>query len=101
MNDSSSPSELPVGYAIFVQTLCQGPAIAVTSGAGKAVVFETEVDAQREIVDHHITRLQEFLDGERDFDDAMAVDEYVAPVTIHPDGVLVAEDGSFFRLSSH
>jgi hypothetical protein len=29
------------------------------------------VEAQKEIVDYVMTRLQQFLDGERDFDDAM------------------------------
>jgi hypothetical protein len=44
-------------------------------------------------VDHQIRCLQQFLDGERDFEDAMAVEKYVVPVTVHPDGVLVDEGG--------
>ena len=43
-----------------------------------------------------ITRLQEFIDGERDFDDAMSVEEYVAEVNVTPDGAVVTEDGTVF-----
>ncbi len=50
---------------------------------GKAVVFQTERQAQCEIADLIITRLNEFLNGERDFDDAMTVEEYVAPAIMN------------------
>jgi hypothetical protein len=43
-----------------------------------------------------MTRLQEFLDGERDFDDAITVEEYVVPVTLLADGSVVDEDGRRF-----
>jgi hypothetical protein len=38
--------------------------------------------------------LPRFPDGERDFEDEMTVEEYVVPVTVHPDGVLVDEHGN-------
>lgn len=79
------------GFCIFLDTVCQGSVPAVTDGEGKIVVFETENDAQREIVDHAMIRLQQFLDGERDFEDAMTVEEYVVPVTIHQDGSITDE----------
>lgn len=60
------------------------------------VVFETELEAQREIVDYAQTRLQQFLDGERDFDDAITVEEYVVPVTVGLNGVITDEDGNCF-----
>jgi len=41
-------------------------------------------------------RIQEFLDGERDFDDAMACEEYVVPVTVHADGTITDENGNCF-----
>ncbi|HWN95303.1 MAG TPA: hypothetical protein VNT99_09745 [Methylomirabilota bacterium] len=68
----------------------------VVSDDDAYVVFETEVEAQKEIVDYAMTRLQQFLDGERDFDDAITVEEYVVPVTVHPDGKFTDEDGNCF-----
>jgi hypothetical protein len=68
----------------------------VSDGEDKYIVFETELEAQREIVDHTMIRLRQFLEGERDFDDAITVEEYVVPVTVHPDGVITDEDGNCF-----
>ena len=59
-------------------------------------MFPTELEAQREIVDNQMTRLQQFLDGERDFEDAMETEEYVVPVTVHSDGSFTDEDGRRF-----
>jgi hypothetical protein len=71
----------------------------VSDGTGEYIVFETEVEAQREIVDNVMIRLQQFLDGERDFDDAITVEEYVVPVTVHPDRTITDENGKCFSLS--
>ena len=90
--DSSS---LRTGFCIYIDTFCQGPLPAVSDERGY-IVFETELEAQREIVDHQITRLQQFLDGDREFEDAIAVEEYVVPVTVHPDGVITDEAGNGF-----
>ncbi|MEO8617080.1 MAG: hypothetical protein ABI600_18215 [Luteolibacter sp.] len=43
-----------------------------------------------------ITRLQQFLDGERDFEDAMTVEEYIVEVDVFPDGTMVDADGKRF-----
>jgi hypothetical protein len=43
-----------------------------------------------------MTRLRQFLDGERDFADAITVEEYVVPVTVHPDGTITDETGRCF-----
>lgn len=56
------------------------------------VVFATELEAQREIADNQLTRIQQFLDGERDFDDAMTTDEFVLPVEVWLDGSISTED---------
>ena len=68
----------------------------MSDGEGKYVVFESELDAQKELADYMMTRLRQFMDGERDFDDAITVEEYVVPVTVHPDGVITDEDGNCF-----
>jgi hypothetical protein len=67
------------------------------NASARICVFPTELEAQREIVDLMMTRLQEFLDGERDFDDAMTVEEYVVEVDVCPDGMIVDADGNGFR----
>jgi hypothetical protein len=83
------------GFCIYIDTLCQGPVPVVHDESGY-VVFETKLDAQKEIADYLMTRLQQFMDGERDFEDAMTVEEYIVPVTVHPDGVIVDETGNRF-----
>jgi hypothetical protein len=54
------------------------------------------LEAQKEIVDNQMTRLRQFLNGEREFEDAMTVEEYIVPVSVHSDGVIVDEDGNCF-----
>ena len=95
MSDLSNEN-IKSGYCIYIHTFFQGPVPTVSDGEGKRLVFETEVAAQREIVDHAITRLQQFLDGERDFDDAITVEEYVVAVSVHPDGTTTDAAGNTF-----
>jgi hypothetical protein len=94
MSEQSS-SNLRDGFCIYINTFCQGPVPVVSDDDGY-VVFATELEAQKEIVDNQMTRLQQFLDGERAYEDAIEVEEYVVPVTVHPDGKIVDEDGNCF-----
>ena len=89
------PTHLRSGFCIYIDTLCQGPVPLVSDDDGY-VVFETELEAQKEIADYMMTRLRQFLDGERDFDDAITAEEYVVPVTVHPDGKITDETGGCF-----
>jgi len=82
------------GFCIYIDTFFQGPVPVVSDGDDKYVVFETELDAQKEIADYAMIRIQQFLDGERDFDDAMTVEEYTVHVTVHPDGTITDKDGN-------
>ena len=91
------------GYCIFIDTVFQGavPSVSAVDGddpnASEIIcVFPTEREAQHEIADFMMTRLQQFLDGERDFDDAITVDEYVVEVDVLPDGRIVDEAGNCF-----
>jgi phosphatidylserine decarboxylase len=95
MSQESSPN-LRTGFCIYIDTFFQGPVPTVSDGDDKYVVFETELEAQKEIADNAMIRLQQFLDGERDFDDAITVEEYVVPVTVHPDGIITDEAGNCF-----
>lgn len=83
------------GFCIFINTFCQGPVPLVSDETGY-VIFTTELEAQREIVDFQMTRLQQFLDGEREYEDAIEVEEYVVPVTLHPNGTITDADGNVF-----
>jgi len=68
----------------------------VRGGGDKPFVFGTRLEAEREIADLLMTRLQEFMDGRRDFEDAMTVEEYVVEVDLLPDGSILTEDGGHF-----
>ena len=94
MSQEPSP-KLRDGFCIYINTFCQGP-VPVVSDENGYVVFETKLEAQKVIVDNQMTRLRQFLDGEREFEDAMTVEEYVVPVSVHSDGVIVDEAGNCF-----
>ncbi len=82
------------GYSIFINTFFEGPVPSVTEpfldGHGGEVegvcVFPTEREAQLEIVDAMMIRLQQFIDGERDFEDAVTLEEYVVEVELPEKG---------------
>ena len=84
------------GFTIYINTFFQGPVPVLTGDDEKYIVFETELEAQKEIVDCAMIRLQQFLDDERDYDDAITVEEYVVPVTVHPDGSFTDEAGNCY-----
>jgi hypothetical protein len=89
-------SEAPrSGFCVFMDTFCQGPVPTVSDDNGY-IIFATELEAQREIVDNQMTRLQQFLDGEREYEDAITVEEYVVPVTLLSDGTIVDANGHTF-----
>lgn len=93
------------GYCIFINTVFEGALPSVrgispdegVNARDGMWIFRTELEAQREIADGMMTRLQEFLDGERDFEDAITVEEYVVEVDVCPDGSVLDRDGNCFR----
>lgn len=91
MQESNRP--IRSGYALFRDCLFQGHVPACYDQTNYPVVFATELEAQREIADVQLTRIQEFLDGERDYDDATTTDEFVLPVDVWPDGSVSTENG--------
>ncbi len=84
------------GFCIYIDALCQGPTPAVRDEQGWPCVFETEDEAHREIVDSLLIRLRQFMDGEREFHDAIMIDEFVVPVRVLTDGSTVDEEGLHF-----
>ncbi len=82
------------GFCIFINTLFEGAVPSVRGGDDdRVVVFATRREAELEIVDFLQIRLQQFIDGERDFDDAITVEEYVVPVEVLPAGTVIDETG--------
>jgi hypothetical protein len=79
-----------------MQTICEGLVPAWYDQSNLPVVYATEIEAQREIVDDLMQRLQQFLDGEREFDDAISVDDFILPVDVWSDGSISIEDGSTY-----
>lgn len=89
-------AQLRNGYCIYARMFFQGSVPVVSDADEKYVIFETELAAQREIAEHTIDRIRQFLVGERDFEDAIEVEEYIVPVTVQADGTITDEDGNCF-----
>jgi len=77
------------GFSIFIHTVFQGEVPSIYDGKDQPVVYATRKEAERETVEFAMERMQQFLDGEREFDDAITVEEYVVPVERQPDGTLI------------
>jgi hypothetical protein len=83
-------------FCIFIDTICEGRVPAWHDEDMMPLVFQTIEEAQCEVVELVIERLEQFLKGERDFDDAMMVEDYILPVDVLPDGSILDEDGNRF-----
>jgi len=83
-------------YCIFLDTVCEGRIPAWHDETGVPIVYPTVEAAQREIADDVMEKLRQFLAGERDFDDAMTVEDYILPVDVLPDGSILDKDGNSF-----
>jgi dienelactone hydrolase len=86
------------GYAIFCPTVFQGTMPACYDETDCPVVFPTELEAQREIADTQLIRIQEFLDGQRDYEDAIAIDEFILPVSLWADGSISIKGGRTYGM---
>lgn len=83
-------------YCSFIDTIAEGRVPLYRDERGNPVTYDTRSAAEREIAEDATARLREFLDGERDFDDAMTVEEYILPVDVLDGGDVVDEEGSHF-----
>lgn len=92
----AEPEKVRHGFCIYVDTFFQGPVPVECENDKRFVVYDTLLEAQREIADVLITRLQEFLDGHRDFDDAVEIEDYILEVDLYSDGSIIDEDGRRF-----
>ncbi len=83
-------------YAIFTQTLCDGLVPAWHDESNLPVTYLTELEAQREIAEDLMEQLRQFLDGSREFDDAITTEDFILAVQVWPDGRISTEDGRTF-----
>lgn len=83
-------------YAIFTQTLCQGLVPTWYDESNLPVTYPTELEAQREIAEDLMEQLRQFLDGSREFDDAITTEDFILAVQVWPDGRITTEDGHTF-----
>jgi len=97
----SVKSDTRRGYCIYVDTVFEGAVPIEYNGKNKPFVYSTEEEAQRAIAENTIERLQQFISGERDFGDAMTVEEYVVDVDVLPDGTVCDESGKCFGLKDN
>jgi hypothetical protein len=84
------------GYAIYINTFFRGPVAIERDENEKPVAYPTERAAQCEVVDLAIIRLQQFLAGQRDYEDATHIEEYIVPVDLDPDGSITDQNGKTF-----
>jgi hypothetical protein len=85
------------GYCVFITTVCEGLTPLVRGAGGLPFVFATRREAECDIVDTMQIRLNEFIAGERDFEDAITVEEYVVEVSVLRDGRVLCADGQIFE----
>jgi hypothetical protein len=95
----AEPQFVRHGFCIYIDTFFQGPVPVELENDARFVVYETQLEAQREIADILMTRLQEFLDGHRDFEDAVETEDYIVEVDLYSDGSIVDEAGRRFKPS--
>lgn len=83
-------------YIIVGDSFLDGlqPTLMVSEGRTpfEHLLFSSERDAQIEIADRMMTKLEEFINGDRDFDDALALDEFVLEVVKRADGKFSPKD---------
>lgn len=89
-------SETSIGFCIYIDTLIEGTVPVEWTADLKPFTYPTREAAEREIAEGTIERIREFLVGEREFEDAMSVEEHVVEVDILSDGSIVDESGNHF-----
>ena len=83
-------------YCIFMDTVCEGKNPAWRNESGGFLLHPTEREAQMEIADYSMIRIRRFQQGERDFEDALTIEDFIEPVTTRDDGTFVDLDGKSY-----
>jgi len=69
--------------------MCEGKIPAWRNETGGFLLHSTEREAQLEIADYTMIRIRQFQQGERDFEDAFTVEDFIEPVTTRDDATFV------------
>lgn len=83
-------------FAIFQETVCDGLVPTWRDENGFPVTYATEREAQIEVAELLIEQLEQFVAGEREFDDALVSGDLILPVTVWPNGTIQLESGRRF-----
>ena len=92
------------GWCHIVDTVCQGPEISWKTGEGDntlPVLWATQEEARKELIQEYIYHLESYIDGHRDWDstDTAGPEDYVAYCKISADGTMeVYEDDSQYTI---
>lgn len=84
------------GYCIFIDTICGGMVPVERDENDKWVVYDTKAEAQAEVFDDFLEKQRQFFAGEREFDEAMEIEDVICKVEQLPDGSVVDEFGKVF-----
>ena len=79
-----------------MDTVCDGKIPAWRNETGGILLHSTEREAQLEMADYTVIRIRQFQQGERDFEDALTVEDFIEPVTTRADGSFVDLDGNSY-----
>lgn len=83
-------------FAIFQDTICDGTVPTWRDESGFPIIYATEREAQIEVAEMLIAQLEQFVSGERKFDDALSTGDFILPVEVWPDGTIQTESGLRF-----
>jgi len=89
--DVTTPALPSKAFCVFIDSVCEGRVPLVKDANGKPFLFSTREEAERDIIESLMIRLQQCLDGEREFDDAIEVEEFVVRVSVLADGTVQEE----------
>ena len=92
-------NKLIEGWCHVIDTICDGPVIAWKTGTGDntvPLIWSTQEEARKELIQEYIYHLESYVDGNRDWDqtDTNGPEDWVAVCRIE-DGQLIvhSEDG--------
>jgi hypothetical protein len=92
------PTQLRIrsAYAIFTRTIGEGLVPVWHDESNLPVTYATELEAQREIAKDLMEQLRQFLEGSREFDEAITTEDFILPVDVWRDGSISTEDACTF-----
>lgn len=83
-------------FALFVDTICQGPMPSWYDEDGYPVTYSTKRKAQEEIADTQMEYWRQFMAHERSFEDAANIGDYIVKVRRLADRTIQTTDGRIF-----